>query len=205
MERTEFERYREQREFLLYTEPSTSDISSATIEAELQTDEHAIVFDNTTTGTLPSENKIRLSYELLLSYTEETPTATPEPKTPRPDTIPFGQFRTVEDVQIAPLELTTMNASGLPERKKRAALSVVASNTTEAPLTPPPIENFVLWRAGDHEEEYWEPEGLSAWPERLYPDEKATQQVWFPVSKVIPLGELNAGYRYDDTLLKWKH
>ncbi len=200
MERAEFERYREQREFLLYTEPSTYDTSLTTINAELQADEHAIVFDHTTTGTAPTDQTVRISYELTLSYTEETATPTPEPTTPRPDTLPFGQFRTVEGVGIAPLELGEMNSSGLPDRKKRVSLSVVASNSTESPVTPPPIEEFVLWR----DDERWESEGKSSWPERVYSGERITQEVWFVVSKVIPPSTLNAGYRYDGELLKWE-
>jgi hypothetical protein len=201
MERAEFERYREQREFLLYTEPSTYDTSLTTIEAELSADEHAIVFDHTTTGTAPTDRTVRISYELVLSYTEETATATPEPTTPRPDMLPFGQFRTVESVEIAPLELEEINSSGLPDRKKRASLSVVASNSTGSPITPPPIEEFVLWR----DDERWESEGKSSWPERVYSGERITREVWFSVSKVISLSTLNAGYRYDDELLKWEN
>lgn len=202
MERSEFERYREQQEFLLYTEPSTSDVSTATIEHRLSAGEHAIVFDHTTTGTPPTDRRVRISYDLLVSYTEETATPTPEPTTPRPESLPFGQFRTIEGVQIAPLDLETMNASGLPDRKKRVAVTVVASNSTDAPLTPPPIEKFALWRGDD---ERWESEGMGRWPERLYPDERTTREVWFAVSKVISLGSLNVGYRYNDTLLKWEN
>lgn len=201
MERAEFERYREQREFLLYQEPSTYDTSSTTIETELQADEHAIVFDHTTTGTPPTVRTVRIAYELVLSYTEKTATATLEPTTPRPDMIPFGQFRTVESVEIAPLKLEEVNSSGLPDRKKRASLSVVASNSTGSPITPPPIEEFVLWR----DDERWKSDGKSSWPERVYSGERITRQVWFPVSKVISLSTLNAGYQYDGELLKWKN
>lgn len=202
MERTEFERYREQQEFLLYGEASVSGAKSFSIEQDLPSGEHAIVFDHTTTATEPTGESVRIAFELTFSYgIGETATPTATPTTPRPESLPFGQFRTVEGVQITPLRLEETDSSGLPDRRKRAALTVVASNSGESPTTPPPIDQFVLYR----DDEQWEMEGLSSWPERLYPGEKATQEVWFVVSKVISLSTLNAGYRYNETLLQWEN